>query len=180
MSANHRLSGASRSRVLIAAVALAAFAVAACSTPLSPKESDVTASSREATVHPDGGVRTDEAQLRALFPGLPQAEGVSWVTGRRGDDRVPGPSTYYLEAILTVSPETAATLAARPWPSTALISITDPDLAAGVPQGTPQWPVVLEDQLIQSAGSTRSVSLAWFTAERVLVLRSESERPFVS
>ncbi|MBM7776472.1 hypothetical protein JOD54_006676 [Actinokineospora baliensis] len=49
-----------------------------------------------------GALRTDLEPLTKRFPALSSAEAAQWMSGTLGDDRVPGPSTYWIDAIVTV------------------------------------------------------------------------------
>lgn len=59
-------------------------------------------------------VRTDRDPIARRFPGLGAFREVRWVGGTLGDDRVPGPSTYFIDAVVTLGPADAARLAATP------------------------------------------------------------------
>lgn len=52
-----------------------------------------------------GELRTDLAPLTSRFGLLESAESATWLSGRMGDDSVPGPSTYWIDAIVTLSEE---------------------------------------------------------------------------
>ncbi len=58
-------------------------------------------------------VRTDRKPIADRFPRLGSFVDAHWVGGRLGDDQAPGPSTYFIEAVITLSPEDAARLASR-------------------------------------------------------------------
>lgn len=49
-----------------------------------------------------GELRTDLAPLTSRFGLLESAESATWLSGRMGDDSVPGPSTYWIDAIVTL------------------------------------------------------------------------------
>ena len=57
-----------------------------------------------------GKVRNDLEPLTRRFPALGTPLGATWQSGVLGDSRVPGPSTYWIEAVVKVTPETAAAL----------------------------------------------------------------------
>ncbi|QYN41035.1 hypothetical protein K1T35_47695 (plasmid) [Pseudonocardia sp. DSM 110487] len=56
-------------------------------------------------------MRTDRTPIAERFPRLGSFVEVRWVGGRAGDERVPGPSTYFIEAVVTLSPDDVARLA---------------------------------------------------------------------
>lgn len=84
-----------------AAAALLMAATASCGTDL-PEEGRPTTPSKSGT----GEFRTDLDPLTKRFPLLAGAEEARWMSGTLGDDRVPGPSTYWIDAIVTL-PEPA-------------------------------------------------------------------------
>lgn len=49
-------------------------------------------------------VRTDRDPLMSRFPLLGSFVEARWVGGVLGDQRVPGPSTYFVEAVVTLAP----------------------------------------------------------------------------
>lgn len=58
----------------------------------------------------DGTLRTDAGPLLKRFPVLGQPAQVRWMSGTLGDDRVPGPSTYWIDAVVTLAPADAQRL----------------------------------------------------------------------
>ncbi len=56
------------------------------------------------------GRRTDPQPLVDRFSALGTPQQVAWVSGTIGQSRVPGPTTYWIDAIITLSPEQAAGL----------------------------------------------------------------------
>jgi hypothetical protein len=91
-------------------------------------------------------VRTDRAPIASRFPRLGEFRAVHWVSGRLGDDRVPGPSTYFIEAVVELAPADAAALAAR-YPAAAAPTAPQapPVLATFVPGGPWTRSTALED-----------------------------------
>lgn len=57
-------------------------------------------------------VREDLAPLTKRFPALGEPISARWKSGTMGDPRVPGPSTYWIDAIVRVTPVVADQLAA--------------------------------------------------------------------
>lgn len=68
---------------------------------------DVTSPIEEAEV------RTDQQPLADEFPQLGGLVEAHWVGGRLGNDDVPGPSTYFIEAVVTLAPDDLARLTDR-------------------------------------------------------------------
>ena len=58
-------------------------------------------------------LRTDREPIQKRFPQLGAFSEVHWLGGRLGDDRAPGPSTYFIEAAVTLTPTDAAALRER-------------------------------------------------------------------
>lgn len=58
-------------------------------------------------------VRHDPEPLIKRFPALGKPVATSWVSGDMGDPNVPGPSTYWLDSVVELTPETAAELKTR-------------------------------------------------------------------
>jgi len=55
-------------------------------------------------------VRHDVEPLTKRFPALADPVAVTWRSGTTGGDSVPGPSTYWIDAAVQVSPATMASL----------------------------------------------------------------------
>jgi hypothetical protein len=51
----------------------------------------------------DGTLRTDAAPLTSRFSVLGEPPEAFWMAGTYGDPRVPGPSTYWIDAVVTLS-----------------------------------------------------------------------------
>lgn len=99
-------------------------------------------------------VRTDREPITNRFPLLGDFTDAHWVGGRLGDDRAPGPSTYFIEAVVRLAPADLARLsgqfdlapaAADPQPPQSLIPFlsdagrwsTSSELEQGF--GPPDW-----------------------------------------
>ncbi len=59
---------------------------------------------------PNGAVRTDPEPITRRFAALGKPQAVSWQSGILGDERVPGPSSYWIDAVVTLEPQTARKL----------------------------------------------------------------------
>lgn len=86
----------------LVAAALLLLTAAACGT--TQPEKGPTMPSKSGT----GELRTDLEPLTKRFPLLTEAEKAEWMSGTFGDDRVPGPSTYWIDAIVTLPRSTLA------------------------------------------------------------------------
>ena len=130
--------------------------------------------------HRDGAIRTDAAYVMTQFPGLGRLTEAHWVTGRKGDDRVPGPSVYYLDGVVTLAPAMVSSLKTLPRSVPQRITdVLDADLAALAPAGTLVWPLELEQRTMQ-ASPQYAVTLAVVEGTATAVLTASSDRPFPS
>lgn len=59
-------------------------------------------------------VRTDREPIEKRFPGLGAFSSVHWLGGTVGDDRVPGPSLYFVEAVVQLAATDLTRLTANP------------------------------------------------------------------
>jgi len=126
-----------RPALVIAAAVLTLATAGACSTEPNPPAdrtrstvSTVTPGTKTGT----GEVRTDLEPLTKRFSALGQPVSATWMSGTLGGD-APGPSTYWIDAVVKVAPETAATLrATSPQPATETPGVED-GVRAGLPSG---------------------------------------------
>ncbi|QYN35496.1 hypothetical protein K1T35_45555 [Pseudonocardia sp. DSM 110487] len=58
-------------------------------------------------------VRTDHKPIADRFPQLGSFVNTHWVGGRMGSDQIPGPSSYFIEAVVTLDPDDAVQLRSR-------------------------------------------------------------------
>lgn len=82
----------------------------------------------------DGRVRTDLEPLTKRFSALGQPVAATWMSGTLSGD-APGPSTYWIDAVVTLSPDVAQALRATgPTPTTDTPQVTD-EVRAAIPDG---------------------------------------------
>lgn len=94
-------------KIIRLGVALAlALAVVGC------QSADTTGSDMTSAIE-TAEVRTDRQPIADRFPQLGSFVDTHWVGGRLGDDWVPGPSTYFIEAVVTLSPDDVTRLASE-------------------------------------------------------------------
>jgi hypothetical protein len=55
-------------------------------------------------------IRRDTAPLTKRFPAVGSPEAVSWVSWNSSSGRAPGPTTYWIDAVVTLQPQTAQQL----------------------------------------------------------------------
>lgn len=114
-------------RILATAVLL--LTTAACGTAMPEKEPAMP------TKAGTNELRTDLEPLTRRFPLLAGAERAEWMSGTLGDGRVPGPSTYWIDAIVTLPPSTVAEIAGDTEEDT-----TPPAVVAGLRDRLPEGP----------------------------------------
>lgn len=56
-------------------------------------------------------IRTDTKPLTSRFPAIGTPVSATWVTWNNADPRVPGPTTNWIDAVITLQPQTARALA---------------------------------------------------------------------
>jgi hypothetical protein len=107
------------------AALLTLAATAACSTDPTPPTDRTRSTVSSATKTGTGDVRTDLDPLTKRFDALGRPVSATWMSGTLGGD-APGPSTYWIDAVVKVTPETAATLrATSPEPTTETPAVED-------------------------------------------------------
>lgn len=99
-----RYAALSRHSAAALAVVAALGVVSACQ----PK--DATQSSSPATKAGDGRIRTDLEPLVSRFPALGTPRSAQWSSGTMGDPAQIGPSTYWIDAVVELDPQTTRDL----------------------------------------------------------------------
>ncbi|GGM93088.1 hypothetical protein GCM10009721_18820 [Terrabacter tumescens] len=116
------------------AALLTLAATAACSTDPTPPTDRTRSTVSSATKTGTGDVRTDLDPLIKRFDALGRPVSATWMSGTLGGD-APGPSTYWIDAVVKVTPETAATLrATSPEPTTETPAVED-GVRSALPSG---------------------------------------------
>ena len=154
-----------RTRPALAALAaaLALTVTAGCSTAPSPTDHRTRSTVSSATKTGTGDVRTDLEPLTKRFSALGTPVSATWMSGTVGGD-APGPSTYWIDAVVEVTPETAATLrAASPEPTT-----ETPDVEDGVRSALPSG------QLLRSTSLDALFAQGSFRAKAYLAADSDT------
>lgn len=99
-----------------ASAALLAWSLIACTSEATEGETTVIEDDGDAGTlpsaekHGTGAERTDLEPLTSRFAAIGDPTSAIWMSGTTGDDRAPGPSTYWIDAIITLDPTTADTL----------------------------------------------------------------------
>lgn len=131
-------------------------------------QTDSDGSGSEAHTQPSGPMRTDLDPLIRRFPALGAPVTASWQSGVLGNKRVPGPSSYWIDAVVTLQPETARELR-----STNSLAPTDsPKVTEDLRKALPPGPWLAGTQLdrIVSAGGSDAYRTQTFIAKDVDVI----------
>lgn len=148
-------------RILAAILVCLTFVVSACN-PAPPASPNAPAA--KTTSNP---VRHELEPLTKRFPALGSPVSASWVSGDMGDPRVPGPSLYWIDAIIEVSPATADRLKAthRPVPTA-----DQPDVWETLRGNLPQGGYLAGDQLDRAFRSTKISGHVFLAADAPVVV----------
>lgn len=113
-------TGKRTSRAIVSAVVMLGLSLTACDTPgeneRRPSEGDPVPThngAAKADKRGDGTLRTDTAPLTSRFSVLGEPAEVRWMAGTYGDPRVPGPSTYWIDAVVTLGADQVNALVAE-------------------------------------------------------------------
>lgn len=90
----------------------------------------------------DGELRTDLEPLTKRFPALGEPVGAEWMGGTLGD--APGPSTYWIDAVIEVDPAVADELRATYAPEAVS---TPPDVVSAIQDRIPEGTWLSSDAL---------------------------------
>jgi hypothetical protein len=164
------------SRAAVLAVALSCV-LAGCTSSPSPDRTtaSTTSASDSATRSGTGEIRHELGPLTDRFPQLATALSATWMSGTMGDERVPGPSTYWIDAIVVLDEAGYAELRAlAPGEAGSDAEAELPDLDAGLDDALPPGPFVrssaLDDAFSQD-GRVTQVFLDDATSSVILTSR---------
>lgn len=101
------------------------------------------------------------------FPALGTPVAVSWVNGDMGDSRVPGPSLYWIDSIVELSPDIARDLKARYRP---VATTKTPDVWNTLAGSLPTGGYLAGDGLDAAFGSTRIKAKAYLAEDAPVVV----------
>ncbi len=111
-------------------------------------------------------VRHDLEPLTKRFPALGSPVSASWVSGNMGDPDVPGPSLYWIDAIVELTPETARQLAEKFSPAPTSVQ---PDVWTTLADALPQGQFRASDAL-DMAFTSNQVKAKVFLAENAPIV----------
>lgn len=130
------------SRVIVSIVAALCVSItASCQAPVENEGGRV---STEAQKSGSDELRTDEEPLTKRFPVLEAPFEVQWMSGTYGDSRNPGPSTYWIDAVITLDDSQIDDLTAAYSPASTGQS---PSVVAGMKEHLPPGPFQTSDTL---------------------------------
>ena len=137
-----------------------------------PRSTETSAEST-ARKHTNNPVRHDLEPLTKRFPALGTPDAASWVSGVMGDTDAPGPSTYWIDAIVDLNPATVAELNSKykPMPTAA-----HPDVWNTLTGLLPSRGYVTSDALDEAFASARISAKAYLAEQAsVIVITSMGE-----
>lgn len=109
-----------------------------------------------------GERRTDIEPLTSRFSALGTPESAIWMSGTYGDPDVPGPSTYWIDAVVQLAPATARELrrdyAPQPTDET-------PDVVDGIGADLPDGPLLTSDRLDAAFTEGRFSAVAYLAPD---------------
>lgn len=129
-----------------------------------------TAASQDGT----GEVRHDLPPLVNRFPQLQGAESATWLSGTVGEGRVPGPTTYWIDAVVVLDASSYTALRAKADDSAETADL--PDLDPGLDTSLPPGPFARADALdADFSAAERSTTVFLDDSTRSVVLSSRFE-----
>lgn len=154
------------------AVLAAVLALTACSPGTGPGDR-TTDGTRETTMADEpakngtGAVRTDLEPLTKRFSALGAPVAATWLSGTVGDEGVPGPTTYWIDAVVRLDPAVAQTLAdeTAPQETTEVPAVVD-DLRDDLPDG----PLLAGDALDARFAESGFVATAYLDVDDATVV----------
>ncbi|MCB7136046.1 hypothetical protein [Cellulosimicrobium marinum] len=171
---NARPTVAGRSRHLAGPTAALAvvLALTAC-TPGSDPGDRTTDGTRETTMdgtpakNGTGEVRSDLAPLTDRFSALGTPVSATWSSGTVGDEDVPGPTTYWIDAVVELDPAVAQTLADETAPQE---TSEQPDVVEGIAGALPDGPLLTGPALDARFAESGFVSTAYLDVDDATVV----------
>ena len=138
-----RARPAAATTAALLSLAVPVLTTGACSTEPTPtNERTRSTVSSTATKTGTGDVRSDLEPLTKRFSALGQPVSATWMSGTLGGD-APGPSTYWIDAVVELTPDGAAALrSTSPKPTT-----ETPDVEDGVRPALPAGPLLQSEAL---------------------------------
>lgn len=154
------------------AAGLIALSATGCSPggqpPTTPTPPGGTSMSSASTKNVDSrGRRTDLQPLTDRFPALGMPQRAVWFSGTVGDQRAPGPTTYWIDAVVTLPADAAESLLVTAGPLEARTLDLTPELMSELPTGQLSGSAALDAAL---SNGTWKVTAAVASDRRTVVL----------
>lgn len=166
-----------RSALAAAMVAALAAATGACANsghrPAPPSTQQAQGTASAAGKNGAGKRRHDLDPLTKRFSALGSPGSASWMSGTVGDSGVPGPSTYWIDAVVTLAPRAARSLRA-----TYAASATNgsPDVVDTLRDELPQGELLTSKQLDAALSQGRFTALGYLDVKaNQLVLTAKGQ-----
>lgn len=153
-----------RARTSLALLVAAAVAIvgAGCDRVSSGPRETSTEASQQAQKTGSGERRTDLGPLTDRFSALESPAGATWYSGTLGRGEAPGPSSYWIDAVVQLSDAQTEDLVQRYGPeSTAERPVVVDDLSSDLPSA----PLVASDELDRAFSTAGFVSRVWLDPE---------------
>ena len=109
----------------------------------------------------DNELRTDLEPLVTRLPRLSDAPSAQWMSGHLGDDRVPGPATYWIDAVVVLDDATLDEAAAVP----GLAVAKPPGVVSGLEPSLPEGDLLRSEELDRFFSNPGWFAQAWLSAE---------------
>ncbi|MGH3360157.1 MAG: hypothetical protein ACRDO7_15250 [Nocardioidaceae bacterium] len=162
--------GARRGLAAAAAV-LAIVGIAGCGSDTSSadgRSDQVRNDSRPGEKTGSGEVRRDLRPLTKRFGALGVPRQATWMSGTLGDSDVPGPSSYWIDAIVTLAPGEAAALERR---YAAAETDQRPDVIGDLEAELPEGPLLASERLDEAFSESGFATQAYIdvASDRVIL-----------
>lgn len=149
-----------RTCLAVLAAGVVATAGSGCdgTTSSGPRTTSSAAASQQVQKSGAGERRTDLEPLTDRFPALGSPVSATWYSGTLGRDEAPGPSSYWIDAVVRLSQEQTERLEQRYRPRA-----TDdgPDVVEELRADLPSAPLLTSEELDRAFSTTGFVSRVW-------------------
>lgn len=108
-----------------------------------------------------GELRTDLDPLVKRLPRLVDATSAEWMSGTLGDDSVPGPSSYWIDAVVTLDEETLQEVLALP----DLEDADSPEVVSGLQASVPDAAFQRSEDMDSLFSAAEWSAEAWLAPE---------------
>lgn len=151
----------------LCAVLLAALLAVSCGSGAGGSDEGEGMPPTKATKSGTGELRTDLEPLVTRFPVLEGVDAARWMSGTYGDSRNPGPSTYWIDAVIELPKAKAEELRSRYAPTS---TNAEPEVVAGLRDELPSGPYLRGEELDAAFKHGRWWASAYLSEAGELVL----------